>query len=121
VVAACASDTFVLTLCHKGCFSGVSSRRRSASARGDTPEALIAALARAVLREASGFHPYQRLEAGVRQFAAWRGIDEGRHILIAVARHLAAIHRPNVPCLQTADIVRRLTPGGELHLAADAS
>jgi hypothetical protein len=32
------------------------------------PEALIAALARAFLREDAGFHAYQMLEAGVRQF-----------------------------------------------------
>jgi len=33
------------------------------------------------------------LEAGVRQFGAWGDTDEGRHILIAVARYLAA-HSP---------------------------
>ena len=36
---------------------------------------------------------YQMLEAGVRQFTAWGDTDEGRHILIAVARYLAA-HSP---------------------------
>jgi hypothetical protein len=33
------------------------------------------------------------LEAGVRQFAEWGNTDPGRHILIAVARYLAA-HSP---------------------------
>jgi hypothetical protein len=33
------------------------------------------------------------LEAGVRQFTEWGDTDEGRHILIAVARYLAA-HSP---------------------------
>jgi hypothetical protein len=33
------------------------------------------------------------LEAGVRQFAVWENTDEGRNILIAVARYLAA-HSP---------------------------
>jgi hypothetical protein len=32
---------------------------------------LIATLARAVLREDAGFHSYQMLDAGVRQFTAW--------------------------------------------------
>jgi len=48
---------------------------------GHSPQALIATLARAVLREDAGFHAYQMLEAGVRQFAAWGETDEGRHIL----------------------------------------
>jgi len=48
-----------------------------------------------VLREDAGFHAYQMLEAGTRQFTAWGDTDEGRHILIAVARFLRPIHRPN--------------------------
>ena len=55
---------------------------------GHSPQALIATLARAVLREDAGFHAYQMLEAGVRQFALWGDRNEGRHILIAVARYL---------------------------------
>jgi hypothetical protein len=47
-------------------------------------------LARAVLREDAGFHTYQMLEAGIRQFTAWGNTDPGRHVLIAVARYLAA-------------------------------
>ena len=35
---------------------------------GHSPQALIATLAHAVLREDAGFHAYQMLEAGVRQF-----------------------------------------------------
>src|SRR5580693_6229032 len=38
---------------------------------GLSPQALIATLAHAVLREDAGFHAYQILEAGVRQFAVW--------------------------------------------------
>ena len=78
-------------------------------------QALIATLARALLREDSGFHAYQVLDAGVRQFSEWGNTDEGRHILIAVARYLAA-HSPTERAeLQTADIARRLMRGGELH------
>src|SRR5262249_28336799 len=60
---------------------------------GHSPQALITTLAGAVLREDAGFHSYQMLEAGVRQFIVCADTDEGRHILIAVARYLAA-HSP---------------------------
>ena len=82
---------------------------------GHPPQALIATLARGVLREDAGFHAYQMLEAGVRQFTAWGASDEGRHILIAVARYLAAHSPTERAALQTADIARRLMHGGELH------
>jgi nitrite reductase/ring-hydroxylating ferredoxin subunit len=88
---------------------------------GHPSQALIATLARAVLREDAGFHAYQMLEAGVRQFAAWGDSDEGRHILIAVARYLAAHSPTERAALQTADIARRLMRGGELHQEAGAS
>ena len=88
---------------------------------GHPPEALIATLAHAVLREDAGFHAYQMLEAGVRQFRGWGNGDQGRHILIAVARYLAA-HFPTERALfQTADIARRLVRGGELHREAQAA
>src|SRR5215813_13183531 len=35
---------------------------------GHSPDALIATLGQALLREDAGFHAYQMLEAGVRQF-----------------------------------------------------
>jgi nitrite reductase/ring-hydroxylating ferredoxin subunit len=81
------------------------------------PRALIGTLARALLREDAGFHAYQMLEAGVRQFEAWGNTAEGRHILIAVARYLAAHSPTERAALQTADIARRLMRGGELHEA----
>jgi nitrite reductase/ring-hydroxylating ferredoxin subunit len=88
---------------------------------GHSPQALIATLARALLREDAGFHAYQMLEAGVRQSAAWGNSDEGRHILIAVARYLAAHSPTERAALQTADIARRLMRGGELHQEAGSS
>jgi len=88
---------------------------------GHSPQALIATLARALLREDAGFHAYQMLEAGVRQSAAWGDTDEGRHILIAVARYLAAHSPTERAALQTADIARRLMRGGELHQEAGPS
>ena len=88
---------------------------------GHSPQALITTLAHATLREDAGFHAYQMLEAGVRQFAAWGDNDEGRHILIAVARYLAAHSPTERAALQTADIARRLMRGGELHQEEGAS
>jgi hypothetical protein len=73
-----------------------------------------------VLREDAGFHAYQMLEAGVRQFAVWRETNEGRHILVAVARYLAAHSPTERSALQTADIARRLMRGGELHQGASS-
>jgi len=88
---------------------------------GHSPQGLIATLAHATLREDAGFHAYQILEAGVRQFTAWGNTDEGRHILIAVARYLAAHSPTERAALQTADIARRLMRGGELHQEVSAS
>jgi hypothetical protein len=88
---------------------------------GHSPQALITTLAHATLREDAGFHAYQVLEAGVRQFSAWGEADEGRHILIAVARYLAAHSPTERAALQTANIARRLMRGGELHQEEGAS
>jgi hypothetical protein len=87
---------------------------------GHPPEALIATLSHAVLREDAGFHAYQMLEAGVRQVAAWGDADKTRHIFIAVARYLAAHSPTERAALQTADIARRLMRGGELHQDANS-
>jgi hypothetical protein len=82
---------------------------------GHSPRALIATLGHALLREDAGFHAYQMLEAGVRQFDEWGNGAEGRNILIAVARYLAAHFPTQRAQAQTADIARRLIRGSELH------
>jgi nitrite reductase/ring-hydroxylating ferredoxin subunit len=87
---------------------------------GHSPDALITTLAQALLREDAGFHAYQMLEAGVRQFHVWGNSDQGRHILIAVARYLAAHFPTERALLQTADIASRLMRGGDLHREAQA-
>jgi len=74
---------------------------------GHSPDALIATLGQALLREDAGFHAYQMLEAGVRQFHEWGNCDQGRHILITVVRYLAA-HFPT----QRALLRRRISPVG---------
>ena len=82
---------------------------------GHPPEAIIAALAHALLREDAGFHAYQIFEAGVRQFGEWADPEPRQHILIAVARYLAA-HAPTERArLQTANIAARLSRGDQLH------
>jgi nitrite reductase/ring-hydroxylating ferredoxin subunit len=84
---------------------------------GHPADLLITTLAHAVLREDADFHTYQMLEAGVQQFREWGGGEEGRHILIAVARYLAA-HSPTERAqLQTAMVARRLSLGQELFEA----
>jgi nitrite reductase/ring-hydroxylating ferredoxin subunit len=88
---------------------------------GHSPGELIATLAHAVLREDAGFHACQMLEAAIRQFAVWGDTNEGRHILIAAARYLAAHSPTERAALQTADIARRLMRGGELYREAEAS
>jgi nitrite reductase/ring-hydroxylating ferredoxin subunit len=80
-------------------------------------EPLIATLARAVLREDAGLHTYQMLEAGVQQYRQWGKSAAGRHILIAVARYIAA-HSPTERAqLQTAMVARRLSSGEALFEA----
>jgi hypothetical protein len=87
---------------------------------GHPPKVLIETLAHVLLREDAGFHAYQMFEAGVRQFREWDD-DAARHILIAVARYLAAHSPTERAVLQTADIARRLMRGGELHQDAQAA
>jgi nitrite reductase/ring-hydroxylating ferredoxin subunit len=82
---------------------------------GHSAESLIATLARALLREDAGFHAFQMLEAGVRQCREWGGTDQGRHVLIAVTRYLAAHSPTERTAYQTADIARRLMRGAQLH------
>lgn len=86
---------------------------------GHPPQALIATLGRALLREDAGFHAYQMFEAGVRQFAEWGATAQGRHILVAVARYLAAHAPTERSALQTAEIARRLMRGAPLHTDAE--
>jgi nitrite reductase/ring-hydroxylating ferredoxin subunit len=87
---------------------------------GHPPELLITTLATAVLREDAGFHAYQMLEAGVRQFHEWGDTDGGRHVLIAVARYLAAHFPTERATHQTAETARQLLGGGQLHEGANA-
>jgi hypothetical protein len=55
------------------------------------------------------------VEAGMRQFREWGDDTARRHILIAVARYLAAHSPTERAALQTSIIARRLMRGGEVH------
>ena len=84
---------------------------------GHPAELLIATLTRAVLREDAEFHTYQMLEAGVQQYRQWGESAAGGHILIAVARYIAA-HSPTERAqLQTAMVARRLSRGEAIYEA----
>ncbi|HEV8309379.1 MAG TPA: Rieske (2Fe-2S) protein [Methylomirabilota bacterium] len=86
------------------------------------PEApLLQSLGRAVLREDAGFHDYQALEGGLRQYAALgaRHPAAARRALVATARFVAA-HCPTPRALgQTYRIALRLQRGEELYQAAE--
>jgi nitrite reductase/ring-hydroxylating ferredoxin subunit len=88
---------------------------------GHSSERLIATLGHALLREDADFHTYQMFEAGLRQYRAWGATPEGRNILVAIARYLAA-HSPTERArFQTATIARRLHRGERLYEASEAA
>jgi len=76
---------------------------------------MIRTLVRAVVREDANFHTYQMLEASVQQYQEWGNTEQGRHILIAAARYIAAHSPTQREMLQTAEIVQRLHRGEDLH------
>jgi len=65
---------------------------------GHSPEALIATLAHALLREDAGFHAYQMLEAGVQQFREWgEGVTMAGIFSWPSPAIWPLIHQPNAP------------------------
>ena len=84
-------------------------------------ESFIHVLGHAVLREDAGFHSYQTLEAGIRQF---NGLREryplaARRTLVSVTRYIAA-HAPTSRALfQTYRIAERLLRGDDLSIAVE--
>ena len=79
------------------------------------PEQLLATLGQAMLREGSDFHSLQMIDAGFSQYNDRRGTEEGRHVLIAVARFLAA-HAPTPRAVgQTYNMALRLHRGEEIY------
>ena len=79
------------------------------------PERLLATLGQAMLREDSDFHSFQIIDAGFSEYNDRRGTEEGRHVLIAVARFLAA-HAPTPRAVgQTYNMALRLQRGEEIY------
>jgi hypothetical protein len=83
-------------------------------ASGGESAAMIAALARALLREDRDFHTIQDFEAAVRLHSYLNATPAGAHALVATARYLAA-HSPTVRAQgQTWNIATRLHRGDRL-------
>ena len=81
---------------------------------GGEPDALMAALGHAMLAEDAGFHSFQIVDAGLGQYQQRRGTESGRHVLIGMARYLAA-HAPTSRAVgQTYQIALRLHRGEEI-------
>jgi hypothetical protein len=81
---------------------------------GASPDAVMNALATALLREDRDFHTIQMVEAAVRQHRSTPP-ERGRLALIAAARYLAA-HAPTARAqTQTYRIAWRLNRGETLH------
>lgn len=82
---------------------------------GAAPEGIIASLAHAMLREESGFHMFQIVDAAIKQYEERRGTDGGRIVLVALSRFLAA-HAPTSRAVhQTFNIALRLHRGEALY------
>ena len=82
---------------------------------GGESEALLAELGQVMLREDSEFHSFQIVDAAFKQFDARLGSESGRHVLIGMARFLAA-HSPTPRAVgQTYQIALRLHRGEEIY------
>ena len=82
---------------------------------GATPDGIIASLGHAMLREESGFHMFQIVDAAIKQHVERRGTDAGRIVLVALSRFLAA-HAPTSRAVQqTFNIALRLHRGEALY------
>ena len=78
------------------------------------PDGILPVLAHAMLREDSTFHHFQIVEAALKQYEDRRGTDSARHVLVALARFLAA-HYPTPRAVnQTYGIAVRLQRGDEI-------
>ena len=81
----------------------------------DAPDDLLATLGRMMLREDADFHSFQIVDAAFRQYETRRGTEPGRHVLIGLARFLAA-HSPTPRAEgQTFQIALRLQRGEEIY------
>ena len=78
------------------------------------PDGILPVLAHAMLREDSTFHHFQIVEAALKQYEDRKGSDSARHVLVGLARFLAA-HYPTPRAVnQTYGIAVRLQRGDEI-------
>ena len=76
---------------------------------------IVAALGHAMLREDSGFHLFQIMDAAIQQYRERRGTHSGTDVLIGMSRYLAA-HTPTSRAVgQTFMIAQRLHRGEALY------
>jgi hypothetical protein len=108
-------EAFLVALDRQGSVREAARLVARALALGHSADMLVATLARAVLREDADFHTLQIFEAAVRQWREWGDTREGRRILVAAARWLAAHSPTSRAQLQTADVAQRLARGQNLH------
>ena len=74
---------------------------------------ILPTLGHAMLREDSGFHSFQIVDAGFKQYRERRGTEAGRHVIVAMTRFLAA-HAPTARAVdQTYNIAVRLNRGDQ--------
>ena len=88
---------------------------------GHDDRRIIQTLGCVLLREDADFHTYQMFEAGIRQYHLLKAgrPEAAHHVLVAVARYLAA-HSPTDRAMnQTYTIAARLHRGDELYKAPD--
>jgi len=79
------------------------------------PRRILATLGHAMVREDAGFHAFQIVDAAFKQYQSRPGTDAGRHVVIGMARYLAA-HAPTPRATsQTFHIALRLHRGEELY------
>lgn len=81
---------------------------------GGQPTQLLAMLGKLLLREDRNFHTIQVVEAGFQQYELLQETSAGAHVLVAVARYLAA-HAPTMRSQeQTYQMAMRLHRGDRL-------
>ena len=75
----------------------------------------MATMGRMMLREDADFHSFQIVDAAFKQFESQQGPEAGRHVMIGLARFLAA-HSPTPRAEgQTYQIALRLQRGDEIY------
>ncbi|MFQ5886955.1 MAG: hypothetical protein ACE5II_06955 [Anaerolineae bacterium] len=82
---------------------------------GSDPDGLLATLGPALLREDLGFHSFQIVDAGFRQYESRRGTEAGRHVLIGMSRFLAAHCSTPREVGQTYEIALRLQRSEKIY------